>query len=381
MSHTGDPTRPEASATDRASQRVVSLDAFRGLTIAGMILVNNPGSWAYVYPPLAHAPWHGWTPTDLIFPYFLFIVGVAVPYSFRRRLAEGADRADLVRHVARRSAILILLGLAMRAVPDFDLGTMRYYGVLQRIGIVYLLAATAYLYVGPTGRAAVTISLLVGYWALMTLVPVPGHGAGDLSPDGNLAAWLDRALLDGHLWQDTWDPEGLLSTLPAVASSLLGIFTGEWLQASRSGVEKTRTMLYAGALATVVGLAWSVVFPINKNLWTSSYVVFTAGTALLTLGVMYWLIDVRRMRGAWQEWMVVYGRNAILVFVASGMVAKALARTRVDEGTSLYGWIYENAFRSWAGDYPGSLAFAVSYVLLWLGIMWLPHRRDIYVKI
>lgn len=362
-------------------ERVVSLDAFRGVTIAAMILVNNPGSWSYVYPPLAHAAWHGWTPTDLIFPYFLFIVGVAIPYSFRRRLAEGADRMDLVRHVARRSAILIALGLAMRAVPDFDVATMRYYGVLQRIGLVYFAAATLYVYVGMAGRMAWTLGLLLGYWALMTLVPVPGFGAGDLSPDGNLAAWLDRALLDGHLWQDTWDPEGLLSTLPAVATSLLGIFTGEGLQSDREGVDKTRNMLYAGVALSLVGWAWGLVFPINKNLWTSSYVVFTAGTALLALGAMYWLIDVRRLRGAWQEWMVVYGRNAIVVFVASGMVSKAMTRIRVGDGDSLYGWIYENLFRSWAGAYPGSVAFAATYVLFWLAIMWIFHVRRIYIRI
>lgn len=363
------------------SERVLSLDAFRGLTIAGMILVNNPGSWAYVYPPLAHAAWHGWTPTDLIFPYFLFILGVAVPYSFGRRLSEGADRGDLLRHIARRSAILVLLGLAMRAVPDFDVTTMRYYGVLQRIGLVYFFAAAAFVYLGVQGRIALSVALLLGYWAAMMLVPVPGYGAGDLSPDGNLAAWLDRLLLDGHLWQGTWDPEGLLSTLPAIATSLLGIFTGEWLRGDGTGAVKTRIILFVGVAATFVGWAWGLVFPINKNLWTGSYVVFTAGTALLALGALYWLIDVRRHRGRWQEWMVVYGRNAILVFVASGMVTKAMARIHIGEGTSLYGWIYENAFRSWAGDYPGSLAFALSYVLFWLGIMWILHRRHIYLKI
>jgi len=390
--HVDDPARGDRVASGGASERVVSLDAFRGLTIAAMILVNNPGSWAHVYPPLAHAAWHGWTPTDLIFPYFLFILGVAIPYSFRRRLAEGADRGDLVRHIARRSAILILLGLAMRAVPDFDVTTMRYYGVLQRIGLVYFAAATLYVFVGLRGRVGATVVLLLGYWALMTLVPVPGYGPGDLSPEGNLASWLDRVLLDGHLWQGTWDPEGFLSTLPAVATSLLGIFTGERLQSGGSGPEpsgdprtsgegKAKELVAVGAMATVVGWGWGLVFPINKNLWTSSYVVFTAGTALVTLAIMYWLIDVRRLRGAWQEWMVVYGRNAILVFVASGMVTKAMVRIRVDGDTSVYAWIYENVFRSWAGDYPGSVAFAVSYILFWLGVMWILHRRRIYVKI
>ena len=363
--------------------RLVSLDAFRGLTIAGMILVNNPGSWSYVYGPLGHAPWHGWTPTDLIFPYFLFIVGVAIPFSFRRRLADGHGKADLMRHVARRSFILIALGVAMRAIPSFDFATMRLFGVLQRIGLVYFAAAAAYIYLDRRGRWISAGVLLLGYWALMSWVPVPGYGAGDLSPDGNLAAWIDRLVMDGRLWQGTWDPEGLLSTLPAIASSLLGIFTGEWLQSERGGAEKARGMVVSGALLVPSGLAWGLVFPINKNLWTSSYVVFTAGTALLLLAVMYWLIDVRKLRGVWEQWMVVYGMNAIAVFVASGMLSKAMGRVRMGgaEGTSLYNWIYETVFRSWAGDYNGSLAFALTYVAFWLGMIWILHAKKIYIKI
>ena len=363
--------------------RLVSLDAFRGLTIAGMILVNNPGSWSYIYAPLRHAEWHGWTPTDLIFPYFLFIVGVAIPFSFRRRLDAGARTTDLMRHVVRRSVILITLGIAMRAIPAFDWGSMRLYGVLQRIGLVYLVAAAAFLYLDRRGRGITAVVLLLGYWAAMMLVPVPGYGAGDLSPDGNLAAWLDRIVMPGRLWQDTWDPEGLLSTLPAVVTSLMGIVTGEWLQGHQGGEAKTRGMLIGGVTLTVVGLAWGLIFPINKNLWTSSYVVFTAGTALLLLGTMYWLIDVKRLRGAWASWMVVYGMNAIAVFVASGMLTKTLSRLRVGGagGTSVYNWIYETGFRSWAGDVNGSLAFALTYVLFWLGLMWILHARRIYIKI
>jgi len=366
-----------------APDRLVSLDAFRGLTIAGMILVNNPGSWAFVYWPLGHAEWHGWTPTDLIFPYFLFIVGVAIPMSFRRRLAEGADRGALFRHVVRRSVTLIAIGIAMRAIPDFDFGGMRYFGVLQRIGLVYMAAAALYLWVSSRGRWVTTGVLLFGYWALMMLVPVPEYGAGDLSPDGNLAAYVDRLVMGGHLWQGTWDPEGLLSTLPAIGTSLLGIFTGEWLLSEKSGSETTKGLMIAGAVLIPVGLLWGITFPINKNLWTSSYVAFSAGTALLLLGVLYWTIDVKKWRGAWHAPLVVYGMNAIAVFVASGMLAKTMGRIRIggDDGTSLQGWIFRNGFQSWAGDFNGSVAFAVSYVMLWLGLMWLLHRRRIYIKI
>jgi predicted acyltransferase len=336
-----------------------------------------------VYAPLAHAEWHGWTPTDLIFPYFLFIVGVAIPFSFRRRIAEGAAKTDLVRHIARRSLILILLGVAMRAVPDFDFAEMRYAGVLQRIGLVYFFAAGAYVLLSPRARWVVAPTLLLIYWATMMLVPVPGHGAGDLSPEGNLAAYLDRMLLPGSLWQGTWDPEGLLSTVPAIVTSLIGTFTGEWLLSERDSDELTRGLLGAAVVLVPIGLAWGAVFPINKNLWTSSYVVFTAGTALLLLGPMYWLIDGKGMRGIWERWMVVYGMNAIAVFVASGMLTKAMGRIRVGggDGTSLYNWIYETLFRSWAGPYNGSLAFAVCYIGFWLGLMWILHARRIYIKI
>ena len=369
--------------TEKPTGRLASLDAFRGATVAGMILVNNPGSWAHVYAPLRHAEWHGWTPTDLIFPYFLFIVGVALPFSFQRRLADGAAPMDLMGHIAKRSALLILIGLAMRAVPDFDFAEMRVAGVLQRIGLVSFLAATLYVTVSGRGRGVATVLCLFGYWAVMTLVPVPGYGAGDLSPDGSLAAYVDRLLMPGRLWQGTWDPEGLLSTVPAVATALLGTFTGDWLRGGGDRSQLARGMLVAGGLLVPLGLAWGLVFPINKNLWTSSYVLFTAGTALLTLGTLYWLMDVRGLRGRWEAWMVAYGMNALAVFVASGMVTKAMARIRLGgpDGTSLYGWVYETLFRSWAGDLNGSLAFAVSYVMLWLAVAQVLHRKRIYIKL
>ena len=361
------PSEPAAPGAGR----LVSLDAFRGLTIAGMILVNNPGTWAHIYPPLAHAEWHGWTPTDLIFPYFLFIIGVAIPFSFQRRLGEGAERADLFRHVVRRAFIIVAVGFAMRMVPDFNFAEMRWPGVLQRIGLVYLVAAGLYLWFAAKGRWAWTGGLLLGYWAAMMLVPVPGYGAGDLSPDGNLGAYLDRLIMDGHLSQGMWDPEGLLSSLPAVATSLLGIFTGEWLLSDRDTKALTRGMLVAGVVLTLVGLAWGLVFPINKKIWTSSYVVFTAGTALLLLGALYWTIDVKRWRGWWHMPMVVYGMNAIAVFVASGMLAKTMGRIRVggEDGTSLHGWIYQNLFQSWAGDLNAIAPIISMFFLIGYGVL------------
>ena len=374
-------TSPEAS-----KGRLVSLDAFRGMTIAGMILVNNPGSWAHVYPPLLHAEWHGWTPTDLIFPFFLFIMGVALPISYDRRLERGLGRGALARHGVRRSAVLFGLGVFMAAYPSFSgWDTLRIMGVLQRIGLVYLLASLLYLWLPRRALPWIGLSLLLGYWALMTLVPVPGYGAGDLSPEGNLGAFLDRLILgQEHLWRDDpWDPEGLLSSLPAVVTALLGIAVGRWLLRSggRDG-ETLRGLLLGGILLTVVGWAWGLVFPINKNLWTSSYVVFTGGLATLLLGAWYWLVEMKGYR-RWATPFVVYGMNAIAVFVLSGLVTKTLVLVRVggEEGISAYGWLHANLFASWLSPENASLGFALGYVLLWLAAMWLLHRREIFIKI
>lgn len=364
-----------------ASGRLASLDAFRGLTIAGMILVNNPGSWSHIYGPLRHAEWHGWTPTDLVFPFFLFIMGAALPFSFAGRTARGDSRARLRAHVVRRSVILFGLGLFLAAFPRFDLTTLRIMGVLQRIGLVYLLAGTAYLYLDRRGRGLLLVALLLGYWLLLTLVPVPGYGPGDLSPEGNLAAYLDRLLLGGRLWRRDWDPEGLLSTLPALGSTLLGIFAGEWLRLGPPATRRAMGMAAAGVLGVVLGLLWGRVFPINKPLWTSSYAVFTGGAAALLLGAFHWVMEGRGWRG-WATPLVIYGKNAIAVFVASTLVAKLLGSIRVSQGgPTLKGWLYSNLFASWAGPVDGSLAFALSYVLLWLGAMGLLYRKRIFLRV
>lgn len=384
---TGEARTPGALPPDPSAGRLVSLDAFRGLAIAGMILVNNPGSWGHIYGPLRHAAWHGWTPTDLIFPFFLFIVGVAIPFSFARRLGEGADRRRLSLHVFRRSAVLFLLGLGLHGFPGYDLSTLRIMGVLQRIALVYLAAAALYLWVGRRGRAGVSAALLLGYWALMTRVPVPGYGAGDLSPEGNLAGWVDRALLEGHLWSQSahWgDPEGLLSTLPAVVTCLLGIFAGEWLRSGAAENRKVVGLAAAGAAGWSAGWLWGLAFPVNKQLWTSSYVLLTAGIALLLLAAFYHVIDVRRSR-RWAFPLVVYGMNAITVFVASSLIARVLVMVRVGEGEgdgiALKTWLYERLFLSWADPVNASLAFAVAYVLAWLGVVWWLHRRRIFLKV
>jgi predicted acyltransferase len=366
------------------AERLLSLDVFRGLTVAAMLLVNNPGTWSAVYDPLEHAAWHGWMPTDLIFPFFLFIVGVSMAFSILPRLERGDAPGRLFGRAARRGAILIGLGLLLAAFPyyNLDLSNLRFPGVLQRIGLAFTLAAAVVLFLRPRAQVAVAALLLLGYWAAMTLIPVPGYGAGDLSKDGSLAAYVDRTVLGtNHLWASakTWDPEGLLSTLPAVATVLLGVFAGRWMRSDRAASERLVGLFLAGNAGLVLGLIWDAAFPINKNLWTSSYVVFTAGMALHTLAVCYWLVDVR----GWRRWAMPFawfGMNAIFAFFLSGVMARLLYLIKID-GRTIKDVIFAGAFDSWLPAHDASLAFALCFVALWTGIVWAMHRRGWYVKV
>ena len=263
---------PEENTVARTG-RLLALDTFRGVTIAGMILVNNPGTWDAVYGPLRHADWHGWTPTDLIFPFFLFIVGVSIALALGRRAASGGSQGKLYLKIVRRSAIIFALGLVIYGFPYYQLSTLRIPGVLQRIAVCYLVASIVFLKTGWKGQAIIATLLLVAYWLLMTLVPVPGYGAGDLSMEGNLAAYVDRQLLAGHTWKPLYDPEGLLSTVPAIATTLFGVMAGSWITSKRESLEKTAGLFVAGAAGIIIGWAWGGWFPINKALWTSSYTV------------------------------------------------------------------------------------------------------------
>ena len=382
-------------AAEVETRRSVALDVFRGLTIAGMLLVNNPGSWAHIYAPLEHADWDGWTPTDLVFPSFLFIVGVSLVLSFAKRRAGGASRAALVGHALKRSLLLYAVSLViLGVVPNLLLHrqwprweTMRLLGVLPRIALCYLAATPLVLYTSRRAWIGVTAGLLFGYWALMTLVPVPGHGAGLLSSrEWNLEAWVDRVVLGKHVWRGSklWDPEGLLSTLPAIATVLLGALTGEWLRSPRSALEKTTGMFAAGAALLVLGMSWGRAFPINKNLWSSSYVLFTAGFALELLAFITFVVDLRGHRRLAQPF-VIFGVNPLAAFVLSTFAARLLAGVEVKlpngQKGDLWGWIYRVGFVPWAGELRGSLAFAVAFVLVWLGVMTLFYRRRIFIRL
>jgi predicted acyltransferase len=390
------------AATDAAQAgRMVSLDVFRGITIAAMILVNDPGSWSHVYAPLEHAEWNGWTPTDLIFPFFLFILGVSMTLSFASRAARGVTRGLLAIHVVRRSVLIFAIGLFLNGLPFFDFHTIRIMGVLQRIALCYLAAGLLYLATcrrstdaGGKLRmganigaiAGVALILLVGYWALMTFVPVPGYGVGHLGKDENLGAYIDRAVMGGHLWSEskTWDPEGLLSTLPAIATALIGILAGEWLRTERRGARKILGLVIAGAVVMLAGQLLHPYFPINKNLWTSTFVLFTGGFAMLLLALCYWLVDLR----SWKKWaapFLVFGMNAILAYALAAIVSE----TSIDfefagpggRGQTLHGWLYNNFFVPYANPKNASLAFAVFFVLLILAPLWPLYRRKIFVRI
>jgi predicted acyltransferase len=361
------------------SSRLQSLDAFRGATIASMILVNDPGSWQYIYPPLEHAAWNGWTFTDTVFPFFLWIVGVAMTLSFAKRLERGEDRSTCLMHVLRRSAIIFGLGFVLNFLGTFSFATVRIPGVLQRIAICYLIAGAIFLYTSIRGQVLWLLGLLTVYWLLMALYPVPGFGPGLWTPEGNFAKYIDGLVLSGHMYSQTktWDPEGIVSTLPAVATVLFGALAGHLLRSSRSMAEKAAWLMSGGAVLVGVGDVMTIWMPINKNLWTCSYSVFMAGLASLAFGVWYWFVDVQR----WREWarpFVVFGMNAIVMFVLSGVLARLLGRVKVN-GVSLGTLLFDSVFARLGSPVNASLYYAIANVLVLYLAAWLLYRRKWFI--
>ncbi|MGC9504534.1 acyltransferase family protein [Baaleninema sp.] len=365
--------------------RLVSLDVFRGIAIAAMILVNNPGSWKYVYSPLKHAEWHGFTPTDLVFPAFLFIVGVAMAFSFAKYFAFRRFPWSVYRGILQRSLILFVLGLLLNGFYTYDWSTIRIMGVLQRISLAYLLASLVVLRLKPLQQMMLAAMVLVAYQVVMVTVPVPGFGVGDLSREGNLVGYIDRLILgQPHLLRDgTFDPEGLLSTLPATVTVLLGYFTGDWLRRQLRDSQTSLVLIVVGIVGLIIGGLWGSIFPLNKSLWTSSYVVYSAGWCWLLLALLYQLIEVWR----WKSWAFpfqVMGRNAIVIFVGTGFWTRILLYTPVEtaeETISLQSWIYQRLFQSWAGDFGGSIAYAIANVLLWGSIAYFLYQRRWFIKV
>jgi predicted acyltransferase len=364
--------------------RLEALDVFRGLTIAAMILVSTPGTWEAVYGPLEHATWDGWTATDLVFPFLLFAMGAAVPFAMARR--RGTERR-IRRHVIRRALILFALGLLLNAIetpPPLVWSTFRIPGVLQRIALVY--AAVAWLAERTSWRtqAAAAAAALVGYWAVMVIVPVPGVGRGVLTPEGNVASFIDRALLGRHLAHGFWDPEGVLSTIPAIATALFGVFAGDWLNRSGATHHRTAALLAAGLSVAVLGLLWDQVFPINKSLWTSSFALWSGGLAAASLAACHWVLDVRRWRG-WEAPFMAFGRNALVGYTLSVGVDSLLTNWTVSGDTSLKSSLYQHLFAdrlfACCGAEAASLGYALAYVAVWgvpLGVM---YRKRVFVGI
>ena len=320
----------------------------------------------------------------MIFPFFLFIVGVAIIYSLAQQESRGVPQRTIIIKIVRRSATIFGIGMLLNALPYFDWEITRIPGVLQRIALCYFIASLVVVYTGVTGQALTAVLLLVGYWVLMTWVPVPGYGAGDLQPDTNLGAYVDRALMGGHLWHHHWDPEGLLSSVPAVSTTLIGALTGHWLRTPRNGTQRLSGLLLGGIAGIGLGVVMNVWFPINKNLWTSSYAVFTGGAALISLGLCYWLVDLKGYR-RWATPFVIFGTNAISAYALSTLMTKALALwtvTRPDgRQVMLKTYIFEVYFLPLAARRQASILYALAFVTLWLALMSILYRKRIFIKI
>jgi predicted acyltransferase len=377
----------------------VSLDVFRGLIIAGMVLVTDPGSYSFVYPQLLHAQWNGATATDMIFPSFLFIVGVAITLSFASRLHRGSPRSTLAKHVCRRAAIIFVLGLAVNGFPDYHLHTLRIPGILQRIAICYLIAGLFYLATGRDEKsrsrqtaifATLIVVILAGYWALLKLVSVPGFGPGRLDSLGSLPAYIDRLIFGtNHLWAwgltpgygVTYDPEGMLSTLPAIATVLIGVLAGKWLRKEQTVQRRVLGMVIAGTLLTIIGLLLAPYLPLNKRIYTSTFALFSGGISLLTLAACYLVVDVWRFR-RWAS-LLVFGTNAILAFALSSVITTLLDRIHVNTGSgvlTLHQW-GNHIFAGFLQPVHASLAYAVTIVLLNLALLYPLYRKRIFLRV
>ncbi len=374
--------------------RLTSLDAFRGFTIAAMVLVNNPGDWGNLHAQLAHAKWNGWTFTDCIFPFFLFIGGVAMTLSLGSLAAAGADRPRLLLKLAKRALLIFLIGFLLNLIPRFDVDSVRIPGVLQRIALCTMLAAPIVVYLGWRAQLAVIAALLALYSVLMLWVPVPGIGAGVLEPGQDFGAWVDRMVLDGHLWvqSKTWDPEGLVSTIPALCSQLFGVLAGRVLALQLPRLEQTVWMLFAGLVFLALGSSLDAVFmPINKSLWTVSFCLWMTGWALLAFGMFYWLLDanpyaaVRERAAVWARPFIIYGMNALFIFAFSGFVAKMLGFIKLaqPDGSrhSLGSTLYAPLKALPIGAANTSLSYAILFNACMFAIAYGMWRKRWFVKV
>jgi predicted acyltransferase len=442
--------------SENKTSRLLSLDVFRGMTIAGMVLVNNPGSWSAIYPPLEHAEWHGWTPTDMVFPFFVFIVGISITLALGKRVESGGVNREIYTKIFTRSALIFLLGLFLALFPFYNLGksdwtnfsvlgivislqriiliylfaaalfiqmewkifrreivigalvlllitltsfyflkgempdvsTVRILGVLQRLAICYFFGALIFVNTNWKQQVFMATALLLIYWGLMTLIDVPGCAATSFDDRAcNMSAYIDRLILtENHIYKadKVFDPEGLLSTIPAIATCLAGILCGHWLRTKREDLDKVAGILFFGIVLVTIGWIWHAWFPINKKIWTSSYVVYMAGLALCFLGFCYWLIDIKGYK-KWAKPFLIFGVNALALFVGSGVLGRLMGLVKFTgaEGkeVTLQGWIFNSLYLPFALPINASLMYALTYIGFWLFLMWLLYRKEIYIKI
>jgi len=366
-----------------ATQRLIALDVMRGMTIALMIMVNTPGSWEYVYPPLLHSTWNGCTPTDLVFPFFLFIVGVSMWFSFKK-FDQGITKKSLYKAL-KRSSILFLLGVFLNAFPYFDFENLRIFGVLQRIAIAYLIGALLCMQFNYKQLAYIFLGILVGYWGLLFF----GASEGPFELTTNLVRKVDLLLLgEKHLYGGfgiAFDPEGLLSSIPSVATILIGYFSGRIIEFSGSTMDTIKKLLIFGAIATFTGWLWNFVFPINKALWTSTYVLYTGGLAMVFLAFLLWFIDVKGVK-KWTKPFIHFGTNPLAIYVFSGLFVLVISylihiNNAQGESVSVSNYLYSDICVPIAGKMNGSLLFAVMHIIFFWFVTYILYKKKIFIKI
>lgn len=380
---------PTAAPTEikKPSSRLVSIDVMRGITVAFMIAVNNNGLNEAAYRFMNHSPWNGFTPTDLVFPTFLFIMGVSVVLSFSSTRTQAAPKSIQLLHILRRFALLVFLGLVVNGFPYFHLGTLRIYGVLQRIAVCYLLASLLQLITDRvTPRIVLLFAALAAYWVILRWIPVPGHGMpvrdfSLLDRDINFVAYVDRHVFPHRLYEGTRDPEGLLSDIPSFASTLMGMIAGWWLKTSHSNIAKLRALVISGVILLAAGLAWSETFPINKKLWTSSYALYAGGWSVLILAACYFAIEIKQWRGAWTFPWIVFGTNAITAYVFSELLSTAVSVFPFHNSDPFQPFVYSSVFQHIGTPAFGSLVYSILFsAFCWIPV-WLLYRKRIFLKL
>ena len=375
--------RPAPASVPQAKERLLSLDVFRGFTLLGMVLVNSHPLG--IFPGLGHARWNGWGFADLIFPFFVFIVGVAMPYAFARRIERGETGSHLFWRIVRRSLLLFAVGVFLNGYPRFDLSTLRVMNVLQRIGICYFLASMLYVYLRMKTKHIVWLSggILVLYFVLMKFVPVPGYGAGVLEPVGNWGNYIDRHIMYGHMQHAEYEGKSLLGTFPALVTMLMGLLTGIYLRSEDPVFRKLVNLYFYGCVFMTAGVVWSAWFPINQGLWTSSLVLFMGGVALVFLASCYYVVDVRKVTW-WTSPCIIFGVNSLAVWVFSQLAMKTLVAIELHPAGAAPLNLWKagaGVFAPYLGPVGGSLVFAILYVLFCLGVMAILYRRRIFIKL